>query len=133
MLTLITALYVVLPVRTPEPVAVQEQLGAALDGAANTTRLAHALRGAVVRDPRLLRLATKGEVAFARAEDDAFRSDDVQASLREIGYTKASGPARNAARAWLDSVWPKPSPAPRQPRAQTPPGQASPVPKPSAS
>lgn len=105
MLLLITAFYVLAPVRTPPAVVTQEQTKAALEATAHTQRLAAAARGAVVRDPALLRTATQGEVAFAQAEDRAFATPDVAQALRESGYSRQNG--RAGARAWLDGVWVK--------------------------
>lgn len=103
-LTLITALYVLLPVRTPPEIAVQEQLSAELERAAHTSRLSTSVRGAVVRDPRLLAAATRGEVAAAHAEDDAFRSEEVRKALEASGYSR-SREQRRGARGWLEGVW----------------------------
>jgi hypothetical protein len=110
-LLLITAFYVLAPVRTAPAVLTQEQLKSTLEGTAHTNRLQYAVRGAVVRDPHLLKTATQGEVAFARAEDKAFA--DSADELRQSGYSRAANKA--GARAWLDSVWVKSpsSPAPR--------------------
>lgn len=117
MLALISALYVLAPVRTPPAVAVQEQLGAALDAAAHTARVAGAVRGAVVRDPELLRTATQGEAAFARAEDRALAADDVAAALAQSGHDRRN---TAGARAWLDGVWVKIPTAPRPQQTQEP-------------
>lgn len=103
MLLLVTAFYVLAPVRTAPAVLTQEHLKSALEGAAQTNRLNYAVRGAVVRDPALLKTATQGEVAFARAEDKAF--SDCADELAQSGYSRAAN--KQGARMWLDSVWVK--------------------------
>lgn len=114
-LLLITALYVLAPVRTAPAVLTQEQLKTVLEGAAQTNRLIHAVRGAVVREPALLKTATQGEVAFARAEDRAIA--DCADELRATGYSRAAN--KPGARAWLDAVWVKSPSTPRS-RGSTP-------------
>lgn len=86
----------------------QEQLASALESTAAMNRLTSAVRGAVVRDADLLRTATQGEVAFARAEDRAFA--DSAEELKASGYTRQAG--RTGARMWLDSIWVTKSTAP---------------------